>query len=356
MRMSAKKHFSLLTVTTAGLCLLAACGGSPQAGPAAPGAASGASEAPSGTVISYNTPKEFANWGEVLSEFSEKTGIKAPNDPKNSGQTLAALQAEARSPAADIAYYGITFGIKAADAGIVTSYEPQRASEVPSELKDADGRWITVHTGTVAFLVNRTKLDGAPVPTSWADLLKPEYKGKVGYLDPTQAAVGYSVATAVNEALGGSLDDFGPGLAYLSKLKQNGAVTPAQTSTAKVAQGEIPILIDADFNGYKLRADGAPVDVAIPAEGTIQIPYVVSLVKDGPNPGAGKALLDFVLSEEGQALFAKGFVRPVIGEYPAAVADKVNPPADYERAKAIDYAKQSAVQSDFIKKYQASVR
>ena len=354
MHESTRKSHGLLALTTAAMCFLAACGGEEVT--ASPASTTDAPTKASGTVISYNTPKEWANYGEVLGAFSEETGIQAPNDPKNSGQTLAALQAEAGAPAADVAYYGITFGIQAAEAGVVTAYEPERARDVPAELKDADGNWITVHTGTIAFLVNRSKLDGAPVPTSWADLLKPEYKGKVGYLDPTQAAVGYNVATAVNEALGGSLDDFGPGLEYLKKLKDNGAVTPAQTATAKVAQGEIPILIDADFNGYKLKSEGAPVDVVIPEEGSIAIPYVVSLVDGSPNPPAGQALIDFLLSEEGQALFAAGFVRPVIGGYPDSVADKVNPASDYERAVAIDYAQQAKAQAGFIAEYKSSVR
>src|SRR5690606_1651287 len=161
---------------------------------------------------------------------------------------------------------------------------------------DPEGRWHTIHTGAVAFIVNKTHLGDAEVPRSWEDLTKPEYRGKVGYLDPTQAAVGYSVATAVNEAMGGDLDNWEPGLDYLSRLKENGAVTPAQTATALVGQGEIPILIDTDFNGYKLRDEGVDVEVVIPEEGSLLIPYVVGKVNGGPNPENADALLDFYFS------------------------------------------------------------
>lgn len=50
-------------------------------------------------------------------------------------------------------------------------------------------------------MVNVDALDGAPVPTSWEDLLKPEYQGMVGYLDPASAFVGYVGAVAVNLAI-----------------------------------------------------------------------------------------------------------------------------------------------------------
>jgi putative spermidine/putrescine transport system substrate-binding protein len=308
-----------------------------------------------GTVITYNSPAEWGNYGEVLAAFTEKTGIQAPNDPKNSGQALAALQAEKGSPVADVAYTGIAFAGQLVEAGVLQSYVPEGAEEVPEDLRDPDGHWTAVHTGTIAFIVNEDHLDGAPVPSTWEDLLDPAYEGKVGYLDPTQAAVGYSVATAVNHALGGDLSDWRPGLDYLAELKDNGASTSAQTATAKVAQGEIPILIDTDFNGYKLRDEGANVSVVIPEEGSLQIPYIVGLVEGAPNAENGRELLDFYFSEQGQGLFADGYMRPVVGQMPDELADQVLPEADYERAITIDYLEQGEQQQEFIDLYQSEV-
>ena len=59
---------------------------------------------------------------------------------------------------------------------------------------------------------------GLKKPESWKDLLKPEYKGLIGYLDPASAFVGYVGAVAVNQALGGTLDNFTPGINYFKAL------------------------------------------------------------------------------------------------------------------------------------------
>ncbi|MFG3756690.1 ABC transporter substrate-binding protein, partial [Klebsiella pneumoniae] len=108
----------------------------------------------------------------------------------------------------------------------------------------------TIHSGTLGLFVNKDALGGKPVPACWKDLLKPDYKGMVGYLDPSSAAVGYVGAVAVNLALGGSASDFSPAIDFFKALAQNQPIVPKQTSYARVVSGEMPILFDYDFNAY----------------------------------------------------------------------------------------------------------
>ena len=86
-----------------------------------------------GMVVSYNTPDQWANWGAVLRAFNQQTGITAPSDPKNSGQTMAALEAEAKAPQADTAYFGIVFGIEAARKNLLASYKPNYFDDIPAK-------------------------------------------------------------------------------------------------------------------------------------------------------------------------------------------------------------------------------
>jgi putative spermidine/putrescine transport system substrate-binding protein len=312
------------------------------------------------TAVCYNCPPMWADWASQLRAIEENIGIKLPHDNKNSGQTLSQLIAEKSYPIADVAYYGVSFGIKAKESGVVTPYKPKHWNEIPDGLKDPKGNWFTIHSGTIGFFVNKDALAemNVPVPASWADLLKPEYKGMVGYLNPTSAFVGYASAVAVNMAFGGSLDNFDPGIKYFQKLKKNRPVVPKQTSYARVISGEIPILFDYDFNAYRGKyKDGENVEFVIPAEGSIVVPYVMSLVKNSPNPAEGKAVLDFIMSDKGQKVWANAFLRPVrAGVLSPEVAAKFLPEEDYQRAKAIDYQKMAVVQNIFRDRYLNEVR
>lgn len=310
------------------------------------------------TAICYNCPTEWADWGTQLRAIKAKTGVTVPPDNKNSGQALAQMVAEKASPVADVTYLGVTFAIQAQKDGVVAAYKPATWKDIPDGLKDPAGQWFTIHSGTLGFMVNVDALHGKPVPKSWADLLKPEYKGLIGYLDPASAFVGYVGAVAVNEARGGTLDNFGPAIDYFKALQKNEPIVPKQTSYARVLSGEIAILLDYDFNAYRARyKDGANVAFVIPSEGTVVVPYVMSLVANAPHPAEGKKVLDFVLSDEGQALWAKAYLRPVRAvNMPKEVEAQFLPATEYARAKAVDYGRMAQAQRAFSDRYLKEVR
>ena len=311
-----------------------------------------------GTAICYNCPPEWADWAGQIKAIKEAAGITVPPDNKNSGQALASLAAEKANPVADVIYVGVTFGYQAAKDGLIQSYKPAHWDDIPAGLKDPDGKWFAIHSGTMGFMVNVDALHGKPVPKSWADLLKPEYKGMVGYLDPASAFVGYVGAVAVNRALGGTLDNFTPGIEWFRKLQANQPIVPKQTSYARVISGEIPILLDYDFDAYRAKyTDGANIAFVIPAEGTITVPYVMSLVANAPHADNGRKVLDFVLSDKGQALWANAYLRPVRESAISPEAQKKFLPAsEYARAGTVDYLQMANAQRAFSDRYTKEVR
>jgi putative spermidine/putrescine transport system substrate-binding protein len=308
-------------------------------------------------AICYNCPPEWADWGGMLKLIGQKLSITVPPDNKNSGQSLAALIAEKANPVADVVYLGGQVGPQAREAGVLAPYKAARFNDIPASLKDPDGYWFTIHSGTLGLFINKAALRGKPVPQSWKDLLKPDYKGLVGYLNPASAAVGQVGVVAVNLALGGSYENLDAGIAYFKQLQANQPIVPTQTAYARVLSGEIPILFDYDFNAYRGKyTDKAPIEFVIPQEGTQQLPYVMGLVAKGPNPEQGRKMLDFILSDDGQRHWANAYLRPV---FPAAMSAEVKskflPDADYARGKPLDVFKLAAAAKTIGERYQKEV-
>ena len=220
------------------------------------------------TAICYNCPTEWADWGTQLRAIKAKTGVTVPPDNKNSGQSLAQLVAEKASPVADVTYLGVTFGDPGAEGRRRRGLQARRTGTTsPTASRTRQASWFTIHSGTLGFMVNVDALRGKPVPKSWADLLKPEYKGLIGYLDP---------ASRLRRLRGRGRGQ--PGArrharqlrrrpwSYFKALQKNEPIVPKQTSYARVLSGEIAILLDYDFNAYRAKyKDKANVAFVIPS-------------------------------------------------------------------------------------------
>lgn len=315
------------------LTLLAACTAPPEEA-----AGGGAEPRRGGVVIQYDCIPNFANWGAVTRLYEQKTGVRVPPDMKGSSAAMAALEAEKANPQADCAYYSGAIGFEAARRGLHQPYKPAGWEKIPAELKDADGLWWTVHTATIALVVNRAALGDLPPPASWEDLLDPRYEGLIAYDDPTWGGTSFTFVYGINRLLGGGPDDFGPGLDYLARLDANVHSYPRESIYNDVLRGEIPIWINADGNGYKMRhVDGGEVDVVIPAEGSFSMPLVMGMAKGAPHPEAARAYLDWLLTPEAQGQFARAYFRPVIADaIPADVAPNFLPDEVYSGVVALE--------------------
>ena len=87
------------------------------------------------------------------------------------------------------------------------------------------------------------------------------------------------------------------------------------------------------------------------------VPYVMALVNKGPNAANGKKVLDFVMSNEGQAVWANAYLRPVrASAVSAEAASRFLPASEYARAKTVDYGKMAEAQKAFSDRYLKDVK
>jgi len=311
-----------------------------------------------GMVVSFDTGPTWANWKAQFKAFKNRyPGVEMVYNDLGSAVTVLALEKAKNRPQADTAYYFAGSAVTAAEKDVVEGFKPVNFDKLPTAFKHDEGKWFTIHTLNVAFIVN-TKLV-KNVPHKWADLLKDEYKNTVVYLDPRSTGQGQVVAFAATFANGGDMDHIQPGIDYLAGLHKKGQVlrTVGTTPYAQFVKGEIPIWIGYENDGLKAKyTDGMGDDVAvvIPEEASAAAPYAISLVKNGPNPSAGKLWLNYIMTETGQATFADGFVRPSVPgvKLPDEVA-KMLPPAP--QLKPLDVVKAGAHKADIDKAWAKAV-
>lgn len=311
-----------------------------------------------GLVVSFDTGPTWANWKAQFKAFKKRyPGVEMVYNDLGSAVTVTALDKARNRPQADTAYYFAGSAVAAADKGLVADFKPVNFDKLPEAFRHPSGQWFTIHTLNIAFIVN-TKLVKNP-PQSWADLLKPDYKNSIVYLDPRSTGQGQVVVFAANFAAGGDMSDVKPGLAYIEKLHKSGSVlrTVGTTPYAQFLKGEIPVWIGYENDGLKAKYKdgmGDNVAIVIPKEASAMAPYAISLVKGGPNPNAGKLWLNYIMTETGQATFADGFVRPAVPgvKLPADVAEKL-PPAP--QLKPVDVIKAQAMKADIDAGWSAAV-
>jgi putative spermidine/putrescine transport system substrate-binding protein len=357
------------------LILVAACGStaSPAAttAPSTAPAGSGASAAASpdsaaiiadlatkakaeGALNSYGMPPDWTNFGEIWTGFLGKYGPAAgtplthTDTDMSSAEEIQKFDAEKNNPVADQGDIGIQFGPVAVTSNTVQPYKPTRWDSIPDYAKDPDGNWMCWYTGTISFAVNTALVKN--VPHSWADLMKPEYKGTVAISDPRNAAQGAMTVLAANFANGGTESNIDPGLKYFDDLNKAGSLTSVAPSKANVEKGEAKIAILWDYNALPMRDDLAskspavPIEVVIPSDGSTQAPYCHIINKYAAHPNAAKLFREYILTDEVQVLQAKKYARPLVQgvQIPADIAAKFPAESQYSAVKPINDWKAAA--------------
>ncbi len=202
--------------------------------------------------------------------------------------------------------------ITAKSKGLTTPYVSRYTSKTPPEqFRDPDNFYIGLYVGPLTFVTNldRAAELGIEAPKSWADLLKPEYKGYVRMANPPNSSgTAYNTLTTV-------LDVFGTEdkmIEYMKELDKNiDQYTKSGSAPGKsVATGEIPVAIGYAHDQVKLKAAGSPpIVITAPSEGTGYELASMSLVKGGPDTVNAKKLYDWVLSSPvAQETFTEWYV------------------------------------------------
>ena len=343
-RMQSRAAIALATVAVA----LSACGGGTGGGSAvdwktATSAGTGGVDAvcaagkTEGTVNLIATPPDWANYGQMITDFTAKYGIKVESAQPDAGsqdEINAAKQLTGTGRQPDI--FDLGTAVALANTDMYAPYQVATWKDIPDANKEATGLWANNYTGLMAIgydasLGNITKV---------ADLADPKYKGKVALNgDPTKTGAGFNGVVLAALANGGSADNIQPGIDFFKKLTDIGNLIPVDPAPATIASGQTPIVIDWSYNNgpqiAALAPKGITWNVVVPSDASpIGAFYNDAINKDAAHPAAARCWMEYVFSDAGQNTWLKGFAKPVrieamktAGSVDKTALAALNPPA-----------------------------
>jgi len=254
------------------------------------------------------TPQE--EWCQGMKqEFESLYGITVNYVRMSSGEALARVVAEKDAPTFDIWWGGpIDSFVSAKGQGLLEPYDSPNFVNIrdPKLMKDVDNQWVGVYVGTLGFATNKNWLAEHPdakAPTSWDDLLKPEFTGQVMVAHPSSSGTSYTALCTVLQIRGEDA-----GWEYLKQYAgQMASFTKSGAAPAKfVGQGEaaVAIVFSHDIVN-EIENNQLPLELTFPAEGTGYEIGGQAILKGAKNIQAAKLWYDWAISPEGQALGPK---------------------------------------------------
>jgi putative spermidine/putrescine transport system substrate-binding protein len=228
--------------------------------------------------------------------------------------------------------------------GVLEKYDlasvPNAKNVEPRFQLEAYGYGVPVTYTVIGLAYNREMVKEPP--KSWADLWKPEFKGKVGIARPA-SNLGLGTISMAARLFGSGPDDLDVGLAKWKEVNPVVGRTPGLL-TQMMERGEIAVAPLWHTNTAIAASRGLPIGFIKPEPGTMVLPSSSTLFINSAAKDAAFDLINEMLSPEHQTFAAKApyyFGPTVRGVLPPPDAAPFMPATAEEIAKiqAVDWTK-----------------
>lgn len=311
-----KKTISFLILVA--MLVISACGAAPAA-TQAPASTTGpatdvSTEAPvvepaevSGDLVIYTGRSE-----PLLQPVIDAFKAKYPNvdvllKAGSNSELANALIEEQANPQADVFITTELFTVQSlAKEGIFQSYLPMGAEQLPAELFGDDNLWTGLTRRARVIMYNADLVTPEELPTSIFDLTDPKWKGQIAAAGSTNGSMQAQIA-AMRQLIGEEETE-----AWLNGLIVNEVTFfGGHTDVRKaVGAGEFKLGLVNHYYYHLQKAEGGNVGIIYPDQADDQIGLITNataaaIVNGAPHLDAAQAFLDFLVSAEGQKLFAE---------------------------------------------------
>ena len=221
-------------------------------------------------------------------------------DPMLSVDQIAKITAARANPPIDVMLHDPGPALTAIAQDLAAPYPIDKSTHYKDLIAEAqEPMGPAAFFQVVGMTYNPDKIKTAP--SSWADLWRPEYKGRVGITN-LNSTLGTGFMVEIARMHGGSEANIDEAFKAIAALKPNiaaVAANPSQLATL-FQQGQIDIS-PGNFNAIQiLKARGVPVEFAAPKEGAIGFKTTIHIVKNSSAQALAFALIEAAISPEVQ--------------------------------------------------------
>lgn len=254
---------------------------------------------------------------DILKDYLEGFKKKYPDVKVNitrdsTGIITSKILAEKDNPKADVVW-GVSAVslLSLSNENIFEPYSPEGVDKILPQFKDSASptKWVGVNAWETAFIINKEVLKSKginTIPKSFEELLDPKYKGLIAMSNPVSSGTGLLTVNAILQLKGEE-----KGWEYLNKLNDNvSAYLHSGSQPAKMtATGEYGIGVSFGYRCIKSAKEvGSDIaEVVFPTEGSGWDMEANALVKKEGMKDISKKFLDWAISDEAMAKYAKNY-------------------------------------------------
>lgn len=279
--------------------------------------ASAASSAPPPTTLVVFTGIAF---GELIERAVAKTMLERYNtkivwEEALIQQAYAKVLAQRSNPEVSVSIVNPEIWRLGERAGVWAEIDPKIVTNLPTVFPAARKPYpgntavpLQANTVGVAYRTDIFLQRKFDPPTGYADLWRPEFKGRVGLTSST-AGTGLRALLVWARTRGGDETNPDPGFAMAKDLVQKQQVTFFATSSSHfnsaMQLGEVWIGVQFSEGAHQFAARGAPVGYVYPKEGVSLSVAGVTVVKGAPHQELAWQYVNLLIGQEFQTEMAR---------------------------------------------------
>lgn len=280
------------------------------------------------TVYTAVEAEQLKAYQQLLQQAYPELKVNWVRD--STGIITAKLIAEQNNPQADVVFgLALTSLLAIEQKDMLQPYKPTGIEQLKVEfVSDKETpTWTGMNAWESAVCVNTVALKqrNLPIPQTWQDLTKPIYKNMIVMPNPASSGTGYLDVTAWIQIWGEE-----KAWQYMHALDKNISqyVHSGSKPCKMAAQGETLIGISFGYPGFKLKEQGAPIEVVYPAEGLGWEMEASAIVKGSQNLEAAEKFINWSVSQDANQAYAKNFsivaykgIEPNTLKFPTILSD-----------------------------------